>query len=107
MKDASRKYIAIFVALEEERRVLIDRWSLVAPDVQPIWRGTLNNAIISVFGRDEMGRVPAAIATMQFLARESPDILLIAGIAGGFDEEGVYLGDVLIVPTIVDLATRT
>jgi len=100
------KKIAIFVALEEERVFFVDQWSLSAKGVEQVWRGHRNGVHFSVFGRDEMGRVPAAVATMEFLSKETPDILLIAGIAGGFPSEEVSLGDVLIATSVVDLASR-
>lgn len=102
------KQVAIFVALEMERKILVERWGLKGSGVEQVWRGELGKVGISVFGRDEMGRVPAAVATMQFLSQSTrrPDFLLVAGIAGGFEREGVFLGDILIPTSIVDLATR-
>jgi len=100
------KHVAIFVALEMERRILVERWRLKGSGLEQVWRGDLRNTRISVFGRDEMGRVPAAVATMQFLSKEVPDLLLVAGIAGGFEREEVSLGNILIPASIVDLASR-
>jgi nucleoside phosphorylase len=102
----SMKHVGIFVALEMERRILIERWGLKGTGLDQVWRGGLGNVQVSVFSRDEMGRVPAAIATMQFLSKEMPDFLLIAGIAGGFERENVSLGNILIPASIVDLASR-
>jgi len=99
--------VAIFVALEMERKFLVERWDLKAQDLAQVWRGSLRSARVSVFGRDEMGRVPAAVATMQFLQNnKKPHLLLVAGIAGGFEREQVSLGDVLVATSIVDLASR-
>jgi nucleoside phosphorylase len=99
--------VAVFVALEMERNFLVDRWGLKARDLEQVWRGSLKSARISVFGRDEMGRVPAAVATMQFLQNNNkPHLLLVAGIAGGLEREQVSLGDVLVATSIVDLASR-
>jgi nucleoside phosphorylase len=103
---AKSKHVAIFVALEMERRLLVERWRLQGAGIDQVWRGTVARAQISVFSRDEMGRVPAAIATMDFLSKERPDFLIIAGIAGGFAAEGVALGHVLVPASIVDLASR-
>jgi nucleoside phosphorylase len=108
VSNATPKYIAIFVALEMERKILVERWGLKGAGLEQVWRGELGNAQISVFGRDEMGRVPAAVATMQFLCRSKPkpDFLLVAGIAAGFEREKVFVGDLLIPTRIVDLASR-
>jgi nucleoside phosphorylase len=104
--NTRQKDIAVFVALEEERRLLIDLWSLASEGMEQVWRGTLNGSRVSLFSRDELGRVPAAVATMEYLFREKPDVLIVAGIAGGFPHEKVHLGDVLIATSIVDLASR-
>jgi nucleoside phosphorylase len=104
--SAKLKHIAIFVALEMERRILTERWGLKAKGLEQVWRGDLGDVQVSVFGRDEMGRVPAAIATMEFLSKNKPDFLLVAGIAGGFEREKVSLGNILIPANIVDLASR-
>lgn len=104
--SAKPKEVAVFVALEMERKVLIERWNLQAQGREQIWRGRLNGVQIFVFGRDEMGRVPAAVATMQMLSHCKPDILIVAGIAGGFTREKVALGNILIGSDIVDLASR-
>ncbi|GAB5030143.1 Hypothetical protein NocV09_00202760 [Nannochloropsis oceanica] len=52
------------------------------------------------FGCDNVGTVPAALAT--YLAVESlkPDLLINAGTAGGFESKGMTIGDVLISSTI-------
>jgi nucleoside phosphorylase len=104
--NAKLKQVAIFVALEMERRILIERWRLKGTGREQVWRGGLGEVQVSVFGRDEMGRVPAAIATMEFLYKNMPDFLLIAGIAGGFERENVSIGNILIPVSIVDLASR-
>ncbi|MBV9158487.1 MAG: hypothetical protein JO097_19665 [Acidobacteriaceae bacterium] len=100
--------VAIFVALEMERKMLVDRWQLQASGLEPVWRGELGRSRVAVFGRDEMGRVPAAVATMRFLSElnKKPDMLIVAGIAGGFAREQVFLGDVLVPTSVVDLASR-
>jgi len=105
--SSAKPNVAIFVALEMERKLLVDRWKLEASGLDQIWRGELGGARVCLFSRDEMGRVPAAIATMQFLQSEKvPDLLLVTGIAGGFEQEQVLLGDLLIPTNIIDLASR-
>jgi nucleoside phosphorylase len=90
-----------------ERQILVKRWKLAGGYPDQVWRGKLGNVDVIMFGTEEMGRVSAAIATMRLLqAYPKPDMLLVAGIAGGFEREGVRLGDVLIPKNIADLATR-
>jgi nucleoside phosphorylase len=101
-----RADLAIFVALQMEREVLVRRWGLKKPFEEFVWRGKRSGREILVFGPDEMGRVPAAIETMRFLYRFDVDLLLVAGIAGGFKQEEVDLGDVVVAKYIADLASR-
>lgn len=104
----SAKRVAIFVALEEERKILerskfgfnTDRHAkhLVAE------RGSVTFEVYCAFG---MGRVAAAVATMEYLQNEpKPDLLLVAGIAGGFEKVGAREGAVIIPEQIHDLAIR-
>jgi nucleoside phosphorylase len=59
-----------------------------------------------LYSADEMGRVPAALATMQLLSNIAPRHIVVVGIAGGFESEGVEEGHLLIPLQIADLATR-
>lgn len=49
-----------------------------------------------------MGRVKAAIATANALQRWRPSAVLLVGIAGGINAQGVRLGDVLLADQVVD-----
>ncbi|HEY9803386.1 MAG TPA: 5'-methylthioadenosine/S-adenosylhomocysteine nucleosidase [Leptolyngbyaceae cyanobacterium] len=53
-----------------------------------------------------MGRVPAANATSDAIRRWQPDYVLLVGIAGGFANAGVKLGDVLVSDQIVDYESQ-
>jgi nucleoside phosphorylase len=59
-----------------------------------------------LFSADQMGRVPAAIATMRLLESFEPSCIIVAGIAGGFPASNANLGDVLTPQQIADLVTR-
>lgn len=100
--------IAIYVALEFERKILVKRWRLNCDYNDQICTGKLGQTgyDVTVFGTDELGRVPAAISTVQFLGNLKPDILIVAGIAGGFETEGVSRGDLIVATNVADLATR-
>ena len=104
--------IAIFVALQMEREILINRWSLVKQYSEPFWTGKVQNNNLILYGMDQIGRVPAAIATMQMfhklhqLCKRKPDIIIATGIAGGFQDEGIMLGNIIIAESIADLAMR-
>lgn len=100
--------IAIFCALEEERRFLLERWNLKSAgkiDSLQYWRGDVKSVPVTLYGPDAMGRVPAAIETMVFLAQVPVKLILVLGIAGGFKDK-VNLGDVVVANSVVDMATR-
>lgn len=104
--DKGRR-VAIFVALEMERRILVDRWHLENDYPSPVWTGKLGSISVEVFSPNDMGRVSAAVSTMDYLATHAkPDLLLVAGIAGGFQAAEVQLGGVLVATSIADLAQR-
>lgn len=98
--------LAIFTALRMERDVLIKRWKLEHQYGQLFWIGERNNVQILVYSPQSIGRVPAAIATTKALLETQPTMLVVLGIAGGFTETGVQLGDVLVAEVVADLATR-
>lgn len=98
--------IGIFVALKMERDILVDRWNLKSAFPDPIWNGQVGSFEFSIFCPDKMGRVPAAVLTMSFLSKVNPDMLIVAGIAGGFEAQEVQLGDVIVANNVADLATR-
>jgi len=106
------KIVAIFVALKMEREILQDRWSLVNIYPSNFWTGMSGNTIILLYGPDQIGRVPAAISTMKMFYTLQveyeckPDLLIVAGIAGGFRAEDVNLGHIIIAGSIADLARR-
>ena len=107
VSPSKRPVIAIYVALKMERLFLVKRWNLTGEYPDPVRRGRLGEVDDLLYGQDEMGRVSAAVATMQFLEKyPKPDMLLVTGIAGGFDREGSSRGDVLIPTSIADLASR-
>lgn len=98
--------IAIFVALAEERDLLVARWGLHQDYPAQNWVGTVGRVSIQLFSSGAIGRVPAAVATMKYLSQAKPVLLIAAGIAGGFGASGTQLGDVIVAKTIADLATR-
>jgi nucleoside phosphorylase len=101
--------LAIFVALEEEFDILKKRWGLMRRFGDFEAHGYVDQFSIDVVCARNMGRVPAAVSTSFYLAsREEsrPALLLILGLAGGFEEEGIEEGMIIIPHTVVDLATR-
>lgn len=100
--------LAIFTALKEERDVLIDRWGLVGVGgVHGQWEGSIESAEVVLYGSERLGRVPAAVATARLLGeRDDIDMIVVAGIAGGFAESGVGPGAVLVPFRVADLALR-
>ena len=102
-----RPRVAVFVALKMEREMLVRRWNLEKPYGAVFWKGELGGAEVEVFCPDEMGRVSAAISTMEYLSKQThPDLLVVAGIAGGFERADVSLGSLIIPTDVADLAMR-
>jgi nucleoside phosphorylase len=98
--------VAIFCALEEEREYLIERWDLKPQGETEYWCGSVGDVNFLLYTADQMGRVPAALATMRFLSSFAPKNIIVAGIAGGFESEDVEAGHLLIPSLIADLAGR-
>ena len=102
--------IGIFASLKEERDVLIRALRLEPlSSAPPLWTGRLPDGVaVRLFSADMMGRVPAAVSTARFLTSTdvSVRVLLLLGVAGGFQESKVELGDILIPYTVADLASR-
>lgn len=102
--------IGIFASLREERDVLIRALQLSPlSSSPPIWSGRLSSGVdIRLYSADMMGRVPAAVSTARFLTSTDSSIraLVLLGVAGGFQESKVELGDILIPYTVADLASR-
>lgn len=107
----NNQLVVIFVALQMERESLIERWSLKNPYPSMFWTGLSGNTIVMVYGPDHIGRVPAAISTMRMFYdlkdkyNRHPDLLIVAGIAGGFEEE-MMCGHLIIAESVADLAMR-
>jgi nucleoside phosphorylase len=106
---ATGNRLAVFAALREERDLLIRSWMLELDNgLPPRWVGKLADGTqVLLYSADMMGRVPAAVATARLLG-ESQSLagLLILGIAGGFAETKVELGDILVPYAVADLASR-
>ncbi|MGN6202521.1 MAG: 5'-methylthioadenosine/S-adenosylhomocysteine nucleosidase family protein [Solirubrobacterales bacterium] len=102
-----RTRVAVFVALEEESRLLREYWGLKYPFPNNAF-GEVGEVDVELVTARYAGRVPAAVKMMEHLAQpvNNPDVVVVAGIAGGFVEEDVKKGDVVIADKIVDLAHR-
>ena len=101
--------LVIFVALEEEFATLEKRWDLKRAFVELAAGGNINGMPVDVICAKNMGRVPAAVATGFYLASrrdDPPQLVLILGLAGGFEDEKIEEGMIIIPHTVVDLATR-
>ncbi len=101
--------LVIFVALEEEFKILKKRWNLQRAFVDFAARGNVANTTIDVVCANAMGRVPAAVAMGFYFGERKddlPTLVLTVGLAGGFEEEKIEEGMIIIPDTVVDLATR-
>jgi adenosylhomocysteine nucleosidase len=101
--------IAIFVALDEERKVLEKSNLKLSKDLHPQHLvGEKDGVTIELFCAHGMGRVAAAVATMKYLNETTrrPDLLVVAGLAGGFPKAGMTEGAIIIPDQVFDLALR-
>jgi nucleoside phosphorylase len=101
--------IAIFVALEEERRILAKSDLKLRTDLHARHLvGEKDGVTIEVFCANGMGRVAAAVATVKYLHETTPppDLLIVAGLAGGFQKAGMTEGAIIIPDQVFDLALR-
>ncbi len=104
---------AILTALEVEARAVVGRLAehqifrdesqdirtyhlgkILLPQGQPGYR-------VVVVQLTEMGNVSAAIAVTDTIARWKPNYILMVGIAGGFPQDDLDLGDVVVADQVV------
>lgn len=109
---------AILTALEEEREAVLSKFpnkpKRIRPtndDIHTYYQSTVsgedddgnafsyNVVVTSLVG---MGRVQASTTASAMIQRWKPRYLLLVGIAGGVEDKGVDLGDVLISEQVVD-----
>jgi len=100
--------LILFVALEEELDVLARQLKLTKNDSPPEASGDLGGVSVDVVCPRNMGRVAAAVAMSNYLAKRHrpPKLILIVGIASGFKENGSDVGHIVSVTKVVDLALR-
>lgn len=100
--------LVIFVALEEELDVLAKSLGLRKVASTPEAHGKLDGVDVDVICPRTMGRVAAAVAMSRYLARRrgKPKLILIVGLAGGFQENETAPGHIVVVMKVVDLALR-
>jgi len=101
--------IVLFVALEEELDVLCKQWGFKKNATSPAAGGQLGDLAIDILCPKEMGRVAAAVEVSRYLAQrrnDLPKLMVILGLAGGFEENGTKKGHILCGTTVVDLANR-
>ena len=114
--DSTADFV-IVTPLEEERDAVLNKliaYQQLPPSVDDVriyysteFDTTLSDgspvtyrlALMSLLG---MGRVEATAATSDAIRRWHPRYVIIVGIAGGFEVNGVKLGDVLIADQIAD-----
>jgi len=99
--------LAIFVALREEEIILQDELKLCMNNNTNHLEGNIGNTHIQIYSPKKMGRVYAALETYDYLTKNInylPDMILIAGIAGGFEVNNVKKGDILIPEFIIDVS---
>lgn len=108
-KKTGMPEIVLYVALEEELKVLCTELGLTRNHSTPAATGKIGDQAIAVLCPSDMGRVAAAVEVASYLQSRKtnlPELLLIVGLAGGFTEESTQPGHIICVTTVVDLANR-
>jgi nucleoside phosphorylase len=100
--------LVLFVALDEELDVLADQLEFNKSHLSPQATGKLGSVTVDVICPKAMGRVPAAVAMTDYLVRRqnAPKLILIVGLAGGFQENGTKVGHTICATEVIDLASR-
>ncbi|MFJ6730429.1 hypothetical protein ACIQPQ_36570 [Streptomyces sp. NPDC091281] len=101
--------LLVFVALQFELEALKKRWGLTQEYPQRTWSGTCEGFPVQVLPAHYAGRVEAAVETLEYLnasGTERPDLVVVLGICGGFEESGVSRGDVINAQVVADLGSR-
>lgn len=112
--------VLIITALEEERQAvlkLLPDSRMLDPDPADSRRPYYAEAPVRlpsgatgkynvVIVRCGMGRVPATGATTRALLKWRPRYVILVGIAGGNEDQGVQVGDLLIATSIIDYESK-
>jgi nucleoside phosphorylase len=100
--------VALFAALPEEREILAKELNFAQDGAARESAGVLPDGTPAIlYGGRYMGRVPAAVETSYLLSRHRDlSVILMAGLAGGFAENDVRQGHLLVPNVIYDLASR-
>jgi nucleoside phosphorylase len=100
--------LVIFVALEEELDILASILGFRKVSSTPEASGTIDGIQVDVICPRNMGRVAAAVAMSRYLSKRHrrPKLILVVGLAGGFEENKTVPGHIIVVEKVVDLALR-
>ncbi|NLR72834.1 5'-methylthioadenosine/S-adenosylhomocysteine nucleosidase [Novosphingobium sp. ERN07] len=99
--------LVLFVALAEELDVLAKSLGFDKPAGTPEATGKLDGYDVAVICPRAMGRVAGAVAMADYLARRpKPKLILIVGLAGGFQNNNSKPGHIVVATKVVDLALR-
>lgn len=104
-------HVCVFVALTEELEALLRPFGNPKPYRGNRYQVERNGVTVSFICPGKMGRVAAALETAIFLGdckrdKITVDLIVVAGVAGGFQKNSVELGDVLIPEEVFDISQR-
>lgn len=100
--------VVVFVALNEERRAfeaLLTSTKTVhgAPtDPYVYTEGRIKGTRVVIISPGRMGRASAASTTAEAIRSFKPQLVVVIGIAGGFKDRDVALGDIIVADQIID-----
>lgn len=102
----SQRRVALFVPLDEERRILVEELGMEFDHEAKRYAATRDYIRFEAICPAKAGRLGAAIEVMDTLASTNFDLVVVVGIAGGFEVAGLEQGHVVIADSVVDMATR-
>lgn len=101
--------IVFFVALSEELKVLTKSLSFARNASAPAASGKIGSTAFDILCPSDMGRVPAAVEVATYLEgrrNNRPKLIIVLGLAGGFQAAGTKPGHTICAASVVDLANR-
>lgn len=107
-KDFDNILIGVVVALDIELDAVLKRFNheQLRNDLRTYYIGHINpdseSYKIAVVRSSHPGNTPAAVVTRDLIKDLDPKYVVLIGIAAGYDDDGLKLGDVVVSDSIID-----
>lgn len=107
IKKSKMMKILIFVALQEEEERLSTFLSMKYNSITQRYTIKKEEVIIELISPRKIGRVHSALEIYEYLIKNKanlPEMIIVAGIAGGFGKNEIKQGDILVPNYIYDIS---